>query len=1228
MAKITLDLVSDAQPVIDDWNRLNKTGGELNETTKEFGDVSSKSFKQAADGTDEMTIAVNKYKKEQTALLKEQNSGFERTIKGRKRQVGAIEELNIALKKLKKARDSSQDVKSISKFNKKIEEAQFELKTLQNVGTTAFEEVKTSAKDAGEEVGKGGGAFSKLGEIAGGIGLAFGAGAIIENVIKIGSAVIDTVKHFEELGLQAGKITGLTGESLDGVIIKAEAIGKTFDTDVVEVIKSAQLLSEEFGITQEEALDKIASGAAGVKGGIDSIISGTEEFALQIKNAGGGVDDLFLSIDKDSSTAITNFSQNIREQTKGSRDALTTAFGGGFTDKLFKEINDGTITSVEGLKLVSQELKNSEIPATELEGVISNLFGEEGQTKGLAFIQSLSDIGGGVEDLTAQESELAKQQREILEANEALAASQLALSDLFEGTGDPTFFTNLKTIGFELLISVIEPMIGLFDTLKESFSPLIAAVSELGASIGDTGASFSIMDGLLLPFKITLETLGFVLGLVAQALTFVVQEINEFVKSSSTMTSIINAIGHAFNVMIEQFRQAKDLLTSGFDTAAAAGKKAAREIDKQFTQPILEQLSKIDSTQRENLKQNLIRDQLEIQSKLQVLAAQELLTSEAGRRLIEQAKANKLILDEINNQEKAEIDAIKEGEKEKAKVRDVANKKASAAQAKADADRLKALEKAQKEFDKLLEKLIKDSAKIELDALTGEERFAALRKIREDEIQILEDALKEQGTILAEAKGEEFEFAEKQLEQLSLLRQNAREEEAAAIAKFRADQRLAQLDEEEKTIDISEQVNIEAVEDLEKGDMSEQDFELFKQEQILAIQADFMQQRIDLLEEEIRLKEELFAADGIIDAQEQNQLDSLALQKSGLEKSIDQAEDAQEELASKRAKTSLAEILGMSDEDFEDTKERVQAIAQEVVNGLQSVLSAQTEANEERIDQLDESIAAGEEALDRELELSERGFANNVEGKQAELKALEKQRDEEFKKQKALAKKQFALDTAVQASSLITAAANVLKGFSTIPLVGQILGITQVALMVAAFFASRASALSAINSGGPQAATGASGEGSTGKVHGRSHLQGGERFTDHLEVEGGEKWAILSKRATGKHGDVFERFAMGLNAGRNPDDIMNGLLNGTGVYMKKDIDKKIQDRTAVIRTQEIIMLGNAGNENMEGTLDSMDRNLGELKEFEMNRIQIIEKPGGRIEYNPKTGKRIFIKYVD
>jgi hypothetical protein len=417
------------------------------------------------------------------------------------------------------------------------------------------------------------------------------------------------------------------------------------------------------------------------------------------------------------------------------------------------------------------------------------------------------------------------------------------------------------------------------------------------------------------------------------------------------------------------------------------------------------------------------------------------------------------------------------------------------------------------------------------------------------------------------------------------------------------------------------------VENLEQGDMSEQDFELFKQEQILAIQADFAQQRVDLLDEELRLKAELYAADGEIDAQEQNQLDSLALQKQGLEKSIDQAEDAQEELASKRSKTSIAEILGLSDDEFDEVKEKLAGVANEVVNGLQQVLDAQTEANEERIDQLDESISASQDALDTELALAEQGFANNVEGKQAELAALEKQREEEFKKQKSLAKKQFALDTAVQASSLITAAANVLKGFSTIPLVGQILGITQVALMVAAFFASRASALSSINSGGPQAATGASGKGSTGKVHGRYHSQGGERFTDHLKIERDEAWAVLSRKATGKHGDVFEKFAMGLNAGRTPDEMMGSLLSGTGVYMKKDIDRKIDNRAAIIRSQEIIMLGNAGNENMEGALDSMDRNLGELKEFEMSKLQIIEKPDGRIEINPKTGKRTYIKYV-
>jgi phage-related minor tail protein len=1211
MAKVKLDLESNAQPVIDDWNRLNKTGEELNQTTKEFGDTSSKSFKEASDGAAKLGKSV-------TETTKDQQKG-----------VKSLDDMKRALNELSTARDKSTDTTKIKQFNQQIEKGEAEIRKLTNTGKQGFDEMGNAIEDTGSK-------FGGILDIAGGFGLAFGIDALIGGLINVGTAVVETVGQFRTLRGEVQTLTGATGQNLDNIVTQATAIAETFDTEVNEVIKAANVLSQEFGLTQEEALAKVASAATGVAGDTEELIEQTKEYATQIRAAGGDADTLFNIINKSAVggvfsdkgvDVVKEFGLRIREQTTGTKDALEAAFGPEFTDGILKGVADGSITSIDALEQISEKMNDTTIPANELQTVIADVFGGAGEDAGLAYLQSLTDISGSVEGLIDNTNVLTREQQASLKANEDLAKAQNELSKLFDDQAGNTFFTQLQTVGFELLVGVIEPILDLFSTLREAFSPLIDAVSELGTTIFGAGESFSFLDVVLAPLKISFEVIGFVLGLVAQALTFVVQEINEFVKSSPILTAAFETIGRVIDQVKEQFNDFKDLLSSGFDAVGAAGKKAARTIDENYTQPYLKQIAEASKAEREALKEKIKGDQIRLLSALKVLKANGELNTIQGQQLLERAKAGDLLLKEINSQEKAEVEAVKAGEEEKAAVRDAANKEQAAANKKAADDRKKALEKAQADFDKTLGDLAKQSAKVELDALSGEERTAALREIREAEIQVLEDALIEQGQILATARGEEFELTKGQLEQLEILRQQAREEEAAANAKFRADQRLAQLDTEEKTIDISEKVNIESVENLEQGDMSEQDFELFKQEQILAIQADFAQQRVDLLDEELRLKAELYAADGEIDAQEQNQLDSLALQKQGLEKSIDQAEDAQEELASKRSKTSIAEILGLSDDEFDEVKEKLAGVANEVVNGLQQVLDAQTEANEERIDQLDESISASQDALDTELALAEQGFANNVEGKQAELAALEKQREEEFKKQKSLAKKQFALDTAVQASSLITAAANVLKGFSTIPLVGQILGITQVALMVAAFFASRASALSSINSGGPQAATGASGKGSTGKVHGRYHSQGGERFTDHLKIERDEAWAVLSRKATGKHGDVFEKFAMGLNAGRTPDEMMGSLLSGTGVYMKKDIDRKIDNRAAIIRSQEIIMLGNAGNENMEGALDSMDRNLGELKEFEMSKLQIIEKPDGRIEINPKTGKRTYIKYV-
>jgi hypothetical protein len=168
---------------------------------------------------------------------------------------------------------------------------------------------------------------------------------------------------------------------------------------------------------------------------------------------------------------------------------------------------------------------------------------------------------------------------------------------------------------------------------------------------------------------------------------------------------------------------------------------------------------------------------------------------------------------------------------------------------------------------------------------------------------------------------------------------------------------------------------------------------------------------------------------------------------------------------------------------------------------------------------LDTQIAEANEALNQEIELQKAGYASNVIGKKKELADLQIQRDLAIKKEEEALKRQRQLDTIQQTTSLITASANIFKGFSLLPLGGQILAIASVTAMFAAFAASKIKAASATKLE----------KGGYGEVHGRTHSLGGESFTDHIEVEDQEKWGVLSRPASKKYGKAFYQVVDGFN---------------------------------------------------------------------------------------------------
>ena len=198
-------------------------------------------------------------------------------------------------------------------------------------------------------------------------------------------------------------------------------------------------------------------------------------------------------------------------------------------------------------------------------------------------------------------------------------------------------------------------------------------------------------------------------------------------------------------------------------------------------------------------------------------------------------------------------------------------------------------------------------------------------------------------------------------------------------------------------------------------------------------------------------------------------------------------------------KRSLWDFLGIDTQTEEGAEFAAQAeqMAQQVIASIQEMQAARVAAAEAEVDASDQRVDQLEDELDQEIRLAELGFANNVDLKRKQLEE-EKKKNAQAREEAEKAKRaQLLTDTAIQASSLITAIANLFKSLSGVPFgAGIPIAIALSAAMLGFFVKSKIDAFKAT-----KARFGATGFiGKDGIVQGRYHAQGGEK----LEVERGE----------------------------------------------------------------------------------------------------------------------------
>lgn len=317
--------------------------------------------------------------------------------------------------------------------------------------------------------------------------------------------------------------------------------------------------------------------------------------------------------------------------------------------------------------------------------------------------------------------------------------------------------------------------------------------------------------------------------------------------------------------------------------------------------------------------------------------------------------------------------------------------------------------------------------------------------------------------------------------------------------------------------------------------------------ELLDIQQDFAQSEFDLLDKnerqktQFRLQMERERLQKILELNRINGKDLTAEQVATIKNQIAAIDKA----AKRTPYNNLYEVLGIGlDSDQQDA---LNTAINAAVDGINSAIDAWLQEADAAITAANARVDAAQRALDAEIEARNNGYANNVVQAQKELE-LEKQQQQKAIEEKQKAQKaQLAIDTITQASSLVTASANIWSSLSGIPVVGVGLAVAALATMWATFLASKAKAA--------QVAKESYGDGTVELLQGGSHASGNDidlgmtKDGKNRRAEGGEYFAIINKRNSRRYGSIIPDVINSFNDGTFADKYQRANSDMAGVAL-------------------------------------------------------------------------------
>jgi len=532
----------------------------------------------------------------------------------------ARRDLNKQVAKSKKL--TNEQAKQRAALNLKLKETRSELlKTRQQ--TLGMDSFTT-------KLGK---SFRKLGTAISG---AFVGLFAIQKVFEIAKAAAELVQELDKLTVDVERLGNVSEETARKVSSSILAISSTFEASTKDILTAANAVSSQFGISIEDAIEKIKLGFAAGSNASGEFLEILKEYPALLKETGLTADESFALINQQVTQgiysdkgvdAIKEAGLRLRELTPATRDALE---GIGLSSKeIEKALTSGSKSIFDVIQDVSKEMGKLPSQSSQVGTAIADIFGGPGEDAGLKFLTTLSDIDLSFDDIIEGIDEYGQSQLNLVEAQEGLNS---VVNEFF---GDSSAGWNeIKAAAITFITDGIrnslEPMSNLINRFKTLFNE----------SEGFRQVVFGIKSAFSALFKFTRTPLNLIInGLETIIKTFSLLIDGEFKNAGSAFldgfeksTKIVADAGKS---IINEFVENSDKASKARIKILTDEEKAAQEVAKKAIEANKKQ-------QADRLAQNKKNAELKKQQdKADKKAAQDKAKAEDRRIKKEEADATR-----------------------------------------------------------------------------------------------------------------------------------------------------------------------------------------------------------------------------------------------------------------------------------------------------------------------------------------------------------------------------------------------------------------------------------------------------------------------------------------------------------------------------------------------------------------------------------------------------------